>query len=60
MLALTQKGVSREDAYLWVQRNAMTVWDEGGEYLDLVKIDADISAVLTQAEITRVFDYKHY
>jgi adenylosuccinate lyase len=60
MLALTQKGVSREDAYLWVQRNAMTVWDEGGEYLDLVKKDADISAILTEEEIARVFDYQHY
>jgi adenylosuccinate lyase len=60
MLALTQKGVSREDAYLWVQRNAMTVWDEGGEYLELVKKDADISSVLTQEEIARVFDFKHY
>jgi len=60
MLALTQKGVSREDAYLWVQRNAMVVWDEGGEYLDLVKNDGDISSVLSTEEIARVFDVKHY
>ncbi len=60
MLALTQKGVSREDAYAWTQRNAMKVWDEGGEYIDLIKSDADISSLLTDDEIARVFDLKHY
>ncbi len=60
MLALTQKGVSREDAYLYTQRNAMKVWDEGGNYSDLVKSDADISSLLSQEEIARVFDLKHY
>lgn len=60
MLALTQKGISREEAYKWTQRNAMKVWDEGGIYKDLVQNDADISSYLTDAEITRVFDLKHY
>jgi adenylosuccinate lyase len=60
MLALTQKGVTREDAYAWTQRNAMKVWDEGGEYFELVKADADISSHLSQDEIARVFDLKHY
>ncbi len=60
MLALTQKGVSREDAYLWTQRNAMKVWDEGGEYEELVKNDADISFHLSGEEIMRIFDLKHY
>jgi adenylosuccinate lyase len=60
LLALTQKGVSREEAYLWTQRNAMKVWDEGGEYLDLVKKDVDISAHLSPEEIARVFDIQHY
>jgi len=60
MLALTQKGVTREDAYLWTQRNAMRVWDEGGDYLQLIKEDADISAKLTAEEIDRVFDLRHY
>lgn len=60
MLALTQKGVSREDAYAWTQRNAMQVWDEGGEYEALVKEDADISSHLEGEEIARVFDLKHY
>lgn len=60
MLALTQKGVTREDAYAWTQRNAMKVWDEGGDYFDLVKNDADISSFLSADEIARVFDLKHY
>lgn len=60
LLALTQKGVSREDAYVWTQRNAMKVWDEGGEYQDLVMKDADISSKLSVEEIARVFDVRHY
>ena len=60
LLALTQKGVSREDAYVWTQRNAMKVWDEGGDYKELVIRDADISSKLSADEIARVFDLKHY
>ncbi|HMO79640.1 MAG TPA: adenylosuccinate lyase [Pyrinomonadaceae bacterium] len=60
MLALTQKGVSREDAYALTQRNAMKVWDEGGDYRELVMRDADISSHLSAEEIARVFDLKHY
>jgi len=60
MLALTQKGISREDAYIFTQRNAMKVWDEGGEYKDLVMNDEDIRAKLSVEEIERVFDVRHY
>ncbi|MEO6655614.1 MAG: adenylosuccinate lyase [Pyrinomonadaceae bacterium] len=60
MLALTQKSVSREHAYAWTQRNAMKVWDEGGDYADLINKDADISANLSAEEIARVFDLAHY
>lgn len=60
LLALTQKGVSREDAYVYTQRNAMKVWDEGGDYQDLVMKDADISSKLSVEEIARVFDVRHY
>jgi adenylosuccinate lyase len=60
LLALTQKGVSREDAYIFAQRNAMKVWDEGGEFKALVMQDADISSRLSPEEIARVFDLKHY
>ena len=60
LLALTQAGVSREDAYVFTQRNAMKVWDEGGEYRDLVMNDADVTSRLSPEEIARVFDLKHY
>ena len=60
MLALTQKGISREDAYVFTQRNAMKVWDEGGEYRALVMNDADIRAKLSKAEVEKVFSYEHY
>ncbi len=60
LLALTQKGVSREDAYVLAQRNAMKIWDEGGEFKDLVMNDTDIRGKLSEVEIERVFDVKHY
>ncbi len=60
MLALTQKGISRETAYAWTQRNAMKVWDEGGEYKDLILNDSDINSKLSTEEIERVFDVKYY
>jgi len=60
LLALTQKGVSREDAYVFAQRNAMRVWDEGGEFRELVLADKDITDKLSAEEIERVFSYEHY
>lgn len=60
MLALTQKGISREDAYVYTQRNAMKVWDEGGEYKDLVMNDAEIREKLSAEEVEKVFSYEHY
>jgi len=60
LLALTQKGVSREDAYVLAQRNAMKVWDEGGTFKDRVENDADITSHLSADEIARVFDVKYY
>ena len=63
LLALTQKGVSRENAYVYVQRNAMKIWAEGGSYLDELKSDDDISAYLTDQELDALFDldqhFKH-
>ena len=55
LLALTQKGVSREEAYEWVQRNAMRVWDENQDFQALIKADADIGARLSAAEIEQAF-----
>ena len=56
LLALTQKGVSRENAYVYVQRNAMKIWAEGGSYLDKLKSDEDVSAHLTVEELETLFD----
>ena len=56
LLALTQKGVSRENAYVYVQRNAMKIWAEGGSYLDKLKSDEDVSAHLTDQELGALFD----
>jgi adenylosuccinate lyase len=60
LLALTQKGVSREEAYVWAQRSAMKVWDEGGEFKELILNDADINSKLSTEEIEKVFDMRYY
>src|SRR2546421_1576526 len=56
LLELVAKNVTREDAYRWVQRNAMRVWDEGGTYKDKVLSDANIAKVLSKPDIEKVFD----
>jgi adenylosuccinate lyase len=56
LLELVSKGVSREDAYRWVQRNAMRVWDEGGSFKEKVLGDADITRLCSAKEIDAVFD----
>jgi adenylosuccinate lyase len=60
LLALTQAGVSREEAYEWVQRNALTAWDEGGELQALALADKDITAHLSREQIDRVFSLGTY
>jgi adenylosuccinate lyase len=60
LLALTQKGVSREDAYRFVQRNAMPVWRGEGDFLTLLKADPDVSKVLTPAELEEKFDLGYH
>ena len=57
---MTQKGVARETAYEWAQRNAMKVWDEGKDFQTLVKTDADIKAHLSVEEIERAFSLRSY
>ena len=56
LLDLTAKGVLREEAYGWVQRNAMRAWDQEENFRQLVEQDSDISGVLTAEEISRAFD----
>lgn len=60
LLALTQKDVSRETAYEWVQRNAMKVWDENANFQELVKNDSDIAAHLSHEDIDKVFEVDTY
>ncbi len=55
LLALAQKGISREDAYRLVQGHAMATWDEGGEFRDRILGDAEIMQSLSKEEIDRVF-----
>ncbi len=63
LLELAQKGVSREQAYEWVQRNAMLSYAEQRDFKSLLESDSDVSRVLTKAEIERAFDlneqYRH-
>ena len=60
LLALTQKGASREDAYKLVQRNAMPVWHGEGDFLQLLKKDAEVKTYLTDAEIEEQFDLGYH
>jgi adenylosuccinate lyase len=60
MLAMTQNGVSREDAYAFVQRNAMPVWRGHGDFLTLLKADKDVRAALSEAELESLFDLGYH
>ena len=61
LIALTQKGASREDAYRMVQRNAMKVWHgEANDFLALLKADPDVRKHLSEAEIAANFDLDHH
>ncbi|MEW6436143.1 MAG: adenylosuccinate lyase [Pseudomonadota bacterium] len=60
LLALTQKGLARERAYTLVQRNAMPVWRGEGNFLDLLKKDNDVKAVLSDAELESLFDLGYH
>ena len=60
LLALTQKGVSREDSYRLVQRNAMKVWEHGADFMAELKADPEVTAALTDAEIEEKFDLGYH
>lgn len=62
LLALTQAGVSREDAYRIVQRNAMQVWESGGRktFYDLLAADSDVAKALDKDALTEIFDFSPY
>jgi adenylosuccinate lyase len=60
LMELTQKGASREDAYKFVQRNAMPVWRGEGDFQALLKKDPDVKKYLTDAEIEERFDLGYH
>jgi len=60
LLALTQKGAPREDAYRTVQRNAMKAWQEGGDFLTLLEADPEVRKYLTDAELAANFDLGYH
>jgi adenylosuccinate lyase len=60
LLALTQKGVSREEAYTLVQRNAMPVWRGEGDFLTLLRQDKDVAKALSGPELEALFDLGYH
>src|SRR5687768_1750132 len=62
LLALTQAGLSREDSYALVQRNAMKVWEADGavSLLDLLKADTEVTSRLPGDELEALFDLDHH
>jgi adenylosuccinate lyase len=60
LIALTQKGVAREDAYRLVQRNAMKVWQSGGDFLALLQADKQVRKHLSDAELKENFDLGYH
>jgi adenylosuccinate lyase len=60
LLALTQKGVSREAAYAIVQRHAMEVWHGRGDFLSLLKADPEVTAALSATELKELFDEAYH
>ncbi len=60
LLALTQAGVSREDAYRLVQRNAMKVWEQGKDFLEELLADEDVRAALSEEDLREKFDLAYH
>jgi len=60
MLTLTQKGVSRENAYAIVQRNAMKVWEQGADFYKLLSADKDVSKAIPANELKKLFDLGYH
>ena len=60
LLSLIDKGLSREDSYKIVQRNAMKSWDDGDDFRSLLKSDTDALASLSVDDMEKIFDYGYY
>ncbi|KEG19726.1 adenylosuccinate lyase [Bartonella bacilliformis] len=60
LLALTQAGISREDSYRIVQRNAMKVWEQGKDFLEELLKDKDVAKALSEEELREKFDFAYH
>jgi len=60
LLALTQAGMSREDAYRAVQKNAMPVWEGKGKFLDLLQADPEVTSYLKPKALEALFDHAYH
>jgi adenylosuccinate lyase len=60
MLALIDKGLSREQAYKMVQRNAMRSWKEKHSLLELLKNDPEVTGSISESELESIFDYGYF
>jgi len=60
LLALIDKGMSRQNAYRLVQRNAMKTWEGSKKFINLLKADSEVTAVLSLQELEALFDYDYY
>lgn len=60
MLALTEKGMSREDSYKTVQKHALAAWNGNGDFRSNLESDAAVTSVLTPAELDELFDYRYF
>ena len=60
LLALVEKGIARDEAYRWVQRNALKVWENREDFQDLLRKDDDVMNVLNAQEIEKLFDISHH
>jgi adenylosuccinate lyase len=60
LIALTQKGVAREEAYRLVQRNAMKAWRGEGDFLSLLKADPEVTRAIPESDLVACFDLAHH
>ena len=60
LLALTQAGLSREDSYALVQKHAMKVWSEGGQLLEYLRADQEVTAAIPEEELEALFDMAYH
>jgi len=60
LLAIVDKGVARDTAYIWVQRNAMAKWEQGKSFKEGILGDPDVRQYLSEDEINTIFDYQYF